>query len=60
MGYNGAEEVLNLCTLRHDVISLVSDFVRHSPMKFSGKILGGPVASETSWYRAQCQTEYRT
>ena len=27
MGYNGAEEVLNLCTLRHDVISLVSDFV---------------------------------
>ena len=27
MGYNGAEEVLNLCVLRHDVISLVSDFV---------------------------------
>ena len=27
MGYNGAQEVLNLCALRHDVISLVSDFV---------------------------------
>ncbi len=27
MGYNGAEEVLNLCNLRHDAISLVSDYV---------------------------------